>query len=83
MAHDCLVSVQTVPGCIGVGEAIKGVAVAGFDGIEPSLLDRKAQEGMIESNQGTNAGEIKAEWVKWSTCGTGGQGNSLGCTVLL
>jgi hypothetical protein len=81
MAHDCLVSVQTVPGCIGVGEAIEGVAVAGFDGVKPSLLDRKAQAGMTETNQGTNAGEIKVAWVKWGTCGPGCQGNSLGCTV--
>ncbi len=81
MAHDHLVSVQTVPGCIRVGEAIKGVAVAGFDSVEPSLLDQKAQAGMIKSNQGTNAGEIKAAWVKWGTCGMGGQGNSMGCTV--
>jgi hypothetical protein len=81
MAHDHLVSIQTVPGCIGVGEAIKGVAVAGFDGIESHLLDRKTQAGMIESNQGTNAGGIKAAWVKWGTCGKGGQDNSMGCTV--
>ncbi len=63
MAHDCLVSSRTVHGCIEVGEAIEGVAVAGFDGVKPSLLDRKAQAGMIETNQGTNAGEIKAAWV--------------------
>ncbi len=81
MAHDRLISVWTVPGCIGVGEAIKGVAVAGFDGVKPSLLDQKALAGRKESNQGTNAGEIKAAWVKWGTCGTGYQGNSLGCTV--
>jgi hypothetical protein len=81
MAHDCLVSICTVPGCIGVGEAIEGVAVAGFDGIKPSLLDRKAQAGMINSNQGTNTGDIKAAWVKWGTSGLGSQGNSLGCTV--
>ncbi len=80
MPHDCLISVRTVPGCIGVGEAIEGVAVAGFDGAELSLLDRKAQAGMIESNQGINAGKIAA-LVKWGTCGTGGQGNSLGCAV--
>jgi hypothetical protein len=36
---------------------------------------------MTEPNQGTNAGKIKAAWVKWGTCGMGGQGNSLGCTV--
>ncbi len=81
MAHDHLMSVWTVPGSIGVGEAIEGVTVASFDGIEPSLLDREAQAGKIETNQGTNAGRIKAEWVKWGTCGTGSQGNSLGCTV--
>ncbi len=81
MAHDCLISVRTVHGSIGVGEAINGVTVAGFDSVEPSLLDREAQVGMIETNQGTNAGEIKAAWVKWGTCGKGGQGNSLGCTV--
>ncbi len=63
MAYDPIVSVRTVPGCVGVGEAIEGVAVASFDGIEPSLLDRKAQAGMIESNQGTNADEIKAACV--------------------
>ncbi len=67
MAHDRLIHIRTVPGCIGVGEAIEGVAVASFDGIEPSLLDRKAQAGMIKSNQGTNAGEIKAVWVKWGS----------------
>jgi hypothetical protein len=81
MVHDRLISIRTVPGSIGVGEAIKGVAVTGFDSIESSLLDREAQAGMIETNQGTNAGEIKAAWVKWVTCGTGGQGNGLGCPV--
>ncbi len=81
MVHDHLVSIRTAPGCIGVGEAIKGIAVSGFDGVEPSLLDQKAQAGMIESNLGANAGEINAVWVEWGTCGTGCQGNSLGCTV--
>ncbi len=81
IAHDSLVRVRTVPGCIGVGEVIKGVTVAGFDGVKPCLLDQKAQAGMIESNQGTNAGEIKAAWVKWCTCGRGCQVNNLGCTL--
>ncbi len=80
MVYDCLIGVQTVPDCIGVGEALEGVAVAGFDSVKPSLLDREAQAGMIESNTGTN-GEIKAAWVKWGTCSTGGQGNSLGCAI--
>ncbi len=81
MAHDHPVGVRTVLGRIGVGEALKGVAVASFDSVEPSLLDREAQAGMIEPNQGTNAEEIKAAWVNWGTCGTGGQGNSLGCAL--
>ncbi len=81
MVHDNLIGIQTVLGRIGVSEALKGVAVAGFDCVEPSLLDREAQAGMIEPNQGTNAREIKAMWVKWGTCGTDGQGNSLGCAV--
>jgi hypothetical protein len=33
MAHDCFVCIRTVPSCIRVGEAIKGVTVASFDGI--------------------------------------------------
>ncbi len=64
MAHDCLIGIWTVLGCIGVREALKCVAVAGFDSVEPSLLDREAQAGMIEPNQGPNAGEIKALWIK-------------------
>ncbi len=81
MVHDCLIGIRTVLGRIGVGETLKGVTVAGFDSVEPSLLDREAQAGMIEPNQGPNAGEIKAAWVKWGTCGTGDQGNCLGCAV--
>ncbi len=59
MAHDCLLSIQTVLGCIEVGEAIEGIAVAGFDGIKPRLLGRKAQAGMIETNQGTKLGRSR------------------------
>jgi hypothetical protein len=81
MAHDCLIGIRTVPGRIGVGEALEGVAVASFESVEPSLLDREAQAGMIEPNQGTNAGEIKAAWVKWGTCSMGSQGSSLGCSL--
>ncbi len=81
MAHDCIIGVRTVLGCIGVGEALKGAAVAGFDIVEPSLLDKEAQAGMIKTNQGPDAGEIKAAWVKWGTCGMGGQGSCLGCAI--
>ncbi len=67
MARDRLIGIRTVPGRIGVGEALQGVAVAGFDSVKPSLLDRETKVGMIEPNQGTNAGEIKAAWVEWGT----------------
>jgi hypothetical protein len=49
MAHDGFVSVRTILGCIGVGEAFEGVAVAGLDGIEPDLFDRKTKTGMIKA----------------------------------
>ena len=75
------ICIRTVPGCIGVGKAIKGVTVAGFDGIEPSLFDREAKAGMIKSNQGTGAGKIEAAQVKWGTCGPGCQGDLLGCAI--
>jgi hypothetical protein len=64
IAHDCLIGIRTVPGSIGLGEALKGVTVAKFDSVEPSLFDREAQAGMIEPNQCTNAGEVKAAWVR-------------------
>jgi hypothetical protein len=63
IAHDCLIGIQTVLGRIGVHEVLKGVTVVGCDSIKPSVLDREAQAGMIEPNQGPNAGEIKALWV--------------------
>jgi hypothetical protein len=81
MAHDRLIGIRTVFGRIGVGEALEGVPVAGFDSVKPSLLDKEAQAGMIEPNQGTDAGEIKTAWVKWGTWGLAGQGNSLGCVL--
>ncbi len=72
MTRDRFVCVRTILGSIGVGEALEGVAVAGFDGIQPGLFDWKAKTGMIKSNQGPNAGKIKASWVERSTCSTGG-----------
>ncbi len=60
VAHDHLIGIWTVPSSIGVGGALDRVAVASFDHIEPSLLDREAQAGIIEPNQVANAGEIKA-----------------------
>ena len=71
MTHDHFVCVQTILGSIGVSEALEGVAVACFDGIQPDLFDWKAKTGMIKTNQGSNAGQIKASWVEGSTCSTG------------
>jgi hypothetical protein len=56
MAHDGFVCIRTILGCIGVGEALEGVAVAGFEGIQLGLFNWKAKTGMIKSNQGANAG---------------------------
>ena len=81
MAHDRFVCIRTILGSIGVGEALEGVAVAGFDGIQAGLFDWKAKTGMIKSNQGANAGQIKAARIKGSTRSSGSQSNSLGCTV--
>jgi len=50
MAHDRFVCIQTILGGIGVGDALEGVTVAGFDGIKPGLVDRKAKTGMIKFN---------------------------------
>ncbi len=64
MAYDRLIGVRTVLGHIGASVALEGITFAGFDCVESSLLDREAQTGMIEPNQGINAGDIKAAWVK-------------------
>jgi hypothetical protein len=47
MPHDCLVGVGTVSYCIGVGEALEGVAVPSLDGLKPGLLDQEAQTSMV------------------------------------
>ncbi len=54
----CFVGIRAVAGHVGVGQTIKRVAVAGFDGVKPHLLDWKAKTNMVEANQGANAGEI-------------------------
>jgi hypothetical protein len=42
MTHNGLVCIRTVSCHVGVGESIKGVAVASLDGLEPCLLDWEA-----------------------------------------
>jgi hypothetical protein len=81
MAHDGFVSVRTILGCIGVGEAFEGVAVARLDGIEPGLFDWKPKTGIIKTHQGANARQIKAARIEGSTSSPGSQSNSLGGTV--
>ncbi len=81
VAHDCLVGVGTILGRIGVGEALEGVAVAGFDGVQPGLFAWKAKTGVVKTNQGANAGQIKAARIEGSPRSSGSQSNSLGCTV--
>ncbi len=39
MTHDGFVCIRTVSGHIGVCETVKGVGVAGLDGLKPCLLD--------------------------------------------
>ena len=56
MTHDGLVRVGEVTCCIGVGKAIKGVTIAGLDGIQPCLLDWKSQACMVESDKSSHAG---------------------------
>ncbi len=77
MSQDCLVGIWAIAGHIGVGQAIKQVTVSCFDGVEPCLLDRKAKAGMVEADQGTDAGEIHAARVKSCAGGAGCQGHGL------
>ncbi len=56
MAHDGLVCVRAVPCGIGVCDAVEGITVTCFDGIEPCLLAREAKAGMVEPDEGANAG---------------------------
>ena len=81
MSQDRLVGIRAIAGHVGVGQAIEQVKVASFDGVEPCLLDRKAKAGMVETNQGTNAGEIHVVGVKSHAGGAGCQGHGLCNTV--
>ena len=64
MTHDGFIQIGSVACNIGVGEPIKGVTVAGLDGIQPSLLDRKAQACMVEANESRYAGKVEAQGSK-------------------
>jgi hypothetical protein len=60
MTQDGLIQVWAVPHCIEVGETIKGVAVACLDGIQLCLLNWKTHACMVESNESSHAGKVKA-----------------------
>jgi hypothetical protein len=48
---------------IGVTETIEGVAVTSLNGIQPRLLDREANTGMVEGHKGADAGNVEGSWV--------------------
>jgi hypothetical protein len=81
MSQDGLIGIWAIAGYIGVGQAIKQVTVTCFDSVEPCLLDWKAKAGMVESNQGTDAGEVHVARIKHRAGGVGCQSHDLGCTV--
>ena len=81
MSQDDLVGIRAIAGYIGVGQAIKRVTVSRFDSVEPCLPDWKAKAGMVEVDQGTDAGEVHAARVKSRAGGVGCQGHGLGGTI--
>ena len=81
MSQDRFFGIWVIEGHVGVGQAIERVTVARFDSVKPCLLDWKAKAGMVEGNQGTNAGEIHAVRVKSCAGGAGCQGHGLSGTV--
>ena len=58
MALDGCVSGWEILGGIGIGKAGPGGVVSGFDGSEPSRLDRKARGGVEVADEGADDGEV-------------------------
>ena len=81
MSQDGFVGIRAVTGNVRVSQPIEQVTVAGFDSIEPRLLDWKAKSSMVEANQGANAEEIHAVGVESCAGGAGLQGHSLRSSV--
>ena len=77
MSQDLLAGIRAIAGHVGVGQAIKQVAVARFDSVKPRLLDQEAKAGIVEADQGTNAEEIHAARVNSCAGGAGCQGHGL------
>jgi hypothetical protein len=64
MTQDGFACIQTVSCHVAVGETLERVTVASLDGVEPCLLDRKAKACMVESNESSHAGKVKALGIK-------------------
>ena len=58
MSLDGCVTVWAILGGIGVGKAMSGGVVAGFDGGEPGRLDGKAGGRVELADEGPDAGEV-------------------------
>jgi hypothetical protein len=50
MTDECFICIRTILGSIGVGKAVKGVKVSGFNRLQPGLFDWKAKAGVIKAN---------------------------------
>ena len=61
---------------VRICEAVKGITVACFGSIEPSLFDGEPKTSMIEPNKGTNARQIQAAGVKGRLGGQSCQGQA-------
>jgi len=83
MTHNGLIRICAVSCSIGVSETVKGFTVAGFDGFQPCLLDRKAKTCMVESDKRTNSWEIKTAGMEKGLGGLGSESQGLGNSVLV
>jgi hypothetical protein len=71
MTHDGLVCIGTIPRGIGICETVEGVTIPCPDGIEPRLFDGEAKTCMIETDEGSNAGQVKAAGIEGDPGGSG------------
>jgi hypothetical protein len=83
MTHSGLVCIWAVSCSVGVNETVKGFTVAGFDGLLPCLLDRKAKTCMVGSDKSTNAREFKAAGIERGLGGFGSKSQGLGNSILV
>jgi hypothetical protein len=77
MAQDGLIGIGAVSRYVGVGETVKRVKVASPDSIQPCLFDWEANACMVETNESSYAGEIKASGIEGRPGGLGCQCHGL------